>query len=259
MKPLLLDLGNTRLKWTYLEERNASGAGRDLQVSAEVHVGSSLDSVLEKRWRELPRPSALYVANVAGEALGSALAAWVWNQWCLKPCFACSASHFGGLRNGYRQPDELGVDRWLAMIAAWKKYQAASCVLDLGSAVTLDLITADGRHLGGYILPGRRAAPAWLARHTGDEASLPPLPARITVEPGTGTAEAVAHGTAAAVLGVLRQALEVLREEAPRGQPESSPRLLLTGGDAADFLPACGPGAIHEPHLVLRGLAEMTS
>ena len=59
-----------------------------------------------------------------------------------------------GLRNGYRDPAQLGVDRWLAMCAAWQQFPGSLCVVDAGTAVTIDVVAADGAHSGGLILPG---------------------------------------------------------------------------------------------------------
>src|SRR3546814_17254315 len=71
------------------------------------------------------------------------------------PNFARSSAGWHGLRNAYREPERLGVDRWLAMIAAWHTHRGAACIANAGTALTVDVIDAQGQHLGGIIAAGR--------------------------------------------------------------------------------------------------------
>ena len=70
------------------------------------------------------------------------------------------------MTSGYRDPERLGVDRWLALIAARERSKQPTVIVDAGSACTIDLLDSEGRHLGGYILPGLTAMGEALVRGT---------------------------------------------------------------------------------------------
>ncbi|NUO73492.1 MAG: type III pantothenate kinase, partial [Frateuria sp.] len=145
---LLLDLGNTRLKWAL--ER----AGR---WSADGAAAWSEDlALLGATWQALPKPEAAFGASVVDDAREQTVAAQVRSlfglevTWLRTPASAC------GVRNAYPEPARLGVDRFLAMVAAHAA-GAGDCVLvGVGTALTLDALAADGQHLGGLIAPGPR-------------------------------------------------------------------------------------------------------
>jgi type III pantothenate kinase len=159
-----------------------------------------------------------------------------------------------GVTNGYRQPRRMGVDRWVAMVGAWGECRAACLVVDAGTAVTLDALDADGRHLGGQIIAGVEMMMRALTASTSD---IPPVkPASGKSKDGIGmfaasTAEAVREGARNAVAGAIERAFRTLQSEA------YEPVLVLTGGDASRILSALGETPLHRPHLVLQGLAYM--
>ena len=79
---------------------------------------------------------------------------WVSINWACETIFAKVESSAAELRNGYEQPQQMGVDRWVAMLAAWERHHAAACIVDCGTAITLDVVSESGHHLGGVIAPG---------------------------------------------------------------------------------------------------------
>ena len=142
---LLLDIGNSRTKWGFLT------AGELTATGARSHGGGT--EILPP---DLPhQPEAVYAANVAGERAAEALRTGVAARWNCRLILARSAARAGAVRNAYADPQQLGVDRWLALVGAYASRRAALCLVDAGTATTVDLLARDGRHLGGFIVPGR--------------------------------------------------------------------------------------------------------
>ncbi len=226
-----LDIGNTRIKWR-LDEQGRQGG---VLLTAAGMGDLDLGAYPVERVR---------VSSVVG-ALEQPVVEWSWRQWRVVPEFARVEDGACGLVCGYSEPRRLGVDRWLAMVAAWADCGDALVVVDAGSALTVDAITAQGRHLGGYILPGASASKGALGVGTAgvrvDESCAPGL------APGTNTLEAVENGFSAASMGLVHHALALV----------GSTRVYLTGGDAGRLAPLMGAGLeVHrEPELVLSGLA----
>jgi type III pantothenate kinase len=238
---LLVDLGNSRLKWAW-QTRG--------QLSMHVHDarGRQPRDVLEEAWGKEPAPGRLLVASVAGEAWCAALEEYARARWNLAPEFARSQPEQLGVCSAYRNPEGLGVDRWVALIGARATAPGAVCVVDCGTAVTVDALSAAGEHLGGAIFPGLHLLRESLARGThaigfaiGDASSV--------------LAHATADGVAAGTLFGLAGAIE--RLIAAQEQRAGPVRVLLTGGDAARLAPLLSHPVEQVPDLVLRGLARI--
>ena len=242
---LLLDLGNTRLKWALQQ-----GDGWLAQGSVawdEVARDKQLADVLSDAWSALPQPTAVYGASVVDAAreqqTATCVAGQFWREvtWLRTPAGAC------GVRNAYAEPQRLGVDRFLAMVAAYADGHAPCVLASVGTALTLDALAADGRHLGGLIAPGPQLM----------QQSLLDATARVRPErPGDildfadNTADAVASGCwqAAAAL-VARFATRMAKRLG------GAPTLILGGGDAAQLAPLLSLPAQLSQDGVLRGLA----
>jgi len=243
---LLVDIGNSRIKW-------ALSDARPREVGACDYRPAGLAATLERAWQALQPPQAVLVANVAGPAAAVALDRWTTRAWKLRPNFVISQRRFAGVVNAYPDKEQLGVDRWLALVAAWNKYATACCVVDCGTALTVDVLDDRGRHRGGVILPGSRL----MRRALADAAAQ--LPAAGT-EPeeedamalalGSTTAEGLRYGAHYAVIGAVSRILQ----DAAR-LCGSSLRLLVGGGDGARVLAALDRRGSYEPDLVLEGLA----
>ena len=248
MKALLLDVGNTRLKWGVL-------AGEQIRRTGHLAQQKISEQGLAVLTSKLPRDvDVVYASNVAGATFATRLSGVIGAHCKCDVHFAKSVREACGVRNGYRQPRQLGVDRWVAMIGAWSEFEAACVVVDAGTAVTIDVIDDDGRHLGGQILPGVRLMAAALAANTSD---IPKTSRRPPAGPtgldafGDSTTKAVSNGTWAAVAGAVERAITTLRSNA------YDPVVVLTGGDASRMLTALGDDPLHRPHLVLQGLARI--
>lgn len=236
---LLLDLGNTRLKWSWA---GADGLG---PVASASH-----DDGLEKvfaAWSECPRPSEVLAVSVAGEAIEDAVRAWVRARWQLPLRVLRAAEASNGIVNGYLEPRRLGADRWAAVLGAASRGPGACVVVDCGSAVTFDAIDGQGRHRGGLILPGLRLMRRTLHQGT---ANLPLAGDTSVSLFGRDTASAIAGGTLLALAATIDSLSAAMAAEL------SGPvQLWLTGGDAPTLRPYLRAAFEHAPDLVLEGLA----
>jgi type III pantothenate kinase len=247
LKALLMDVGNTRLKWGVLDDDQIHKTGH-------IAMRKIRDEGLGVLTSRLPHAvDAVHVSNVAGTTFATRLSGVIGMHCGCDVHFAKSAREACGVRCGYRQPRRLGVDRWVAMIGAWAEIESACVVVDAGTAVTIDVIDDDGQHLGGQIFPGVRLMFEALAASTSDIPAVGrQLPAATGLDMfGDSTSKAVQNGAWNAVAGAVDRAITTLRSNA------YDPAVVLTGGDASRMLTALGTEPLHRPHLVLQGLARM--
>ncbi|MCV6604588.1 MAG: type III pantothenate kinase [Porticoccaceae bacterium] len=232
MTALDIDIGNTRAKWRCGKQRGA--------LTNDGDWNSALSTLAEP-------PGRVRVANVAGPEIEARLAQWVSQQWGLPLEVAATDHSSAGVSCGYPQPSQLGIDRWLAILAASRKVSGSAVVVSAGSAVTVDLLREAREHLGGYIVPGlemqRRALFAGTSqvKVSGQWHGAQGLP-------GSSTTQAVLNGCLAMVLELIKRARQQLACEAP---------LLLCGGDAEYLLPHLSGDVEWLPELVLDGLAVL--
>lgn len=248
MKALLLDVGNSRIKWGVLDRDSIRRTGH---ISRE-HLSDKGLRVLTTR---LPAEvDTVLVSNVAGTSFATRLSGVVGAHCRCDVHFARTAKRGWGITNAYAQPRRMGVDRWVAMIGAWAEFGSACLVVDAGTAVTLDAIDGGGQHLGGQIFPGVATMASSLFAATSDIPNV--KPAGASAEPGLSmfarsTAAAVREGAHNAVAGAVDRAFRTLQSTG------YDPVIVLTGGDASRILKALCETPVHRPHLVLQGLATM--
>ena len=244
MKPagtcLQLDVGNSGTKWRLLEEGQVTSRGV-YRPGDDAARAAMLDCTR--------RPQQVWVASVAGPEAEAALAQMCLERWGVQPWFARSTARCGKVRNSYADPARMGVDRWLAMLAAWQRVQGRVCVIDAGSALTIDLLDDDGRHEGGYIIPGPTLMERALLLDT--ERVRFAEDVDYTLAPGSSTAEAVRHGIALAQAGALALAMD-------RAGVTPS-RLLFCGGWGKTLMGLLDRGGDWLPELVLEGLALLAA
>jgi type III pantothenate kinase len=219
---VLVDVGNTRIKWASLERGRLSGRG------TAVHRGS-LDAAMAALDDALPAKPRIIASNVAGEAVVERLEALVARRpGASLELVATSAERFG-VRCAYADPSRLGVDRWVAVVAAHHAAGGAACVLNAGTAVTFDAVDAGGSHLGGLILPGASLQAAALDRYTSNigRTAPPTAVARGLELLGRTTDAAVGHGAWLALAAALDRAVATVARALG-----ASPIVYLTGGDA---------------------------
>ncbi|MGY2490537.1 type III pantothenate kinase [Cupriavidus sp. CP313] len=272
---LLIDIGNTRLKWAWCEAGAALPATGALPTpwqhgGAVAHADAGALQTLAADLRALrgsgPMPS-VWISNVAGPVIAAAVDAALADAFggCAPVQWVRSAAAHGNLANGYREPTQLGVDRWVGAIGAhrWLPHDTL-LVVTAGTATTLDIVTAaaDGsaRFEGGLILPGLALMLGTLARNTAQ------LPALDVDDAGTvagahlrwadNTHDAIAAGCLAAQAGAIERTWRALGERGPARCPV---RCLLSGGARGALAGALAvPFEMHD-NLVLLGLHAMAS
>jgi type III pantothenate kinase len=237
---LLVDIGNSRIKWQRRENGSTQDGGRFGWRNQDV------GALLDKQWGSFAAPAEIWVSNVAGSAVADQFSAWTANHWDRAPDFARVVEQACGVRNGYAIPAQLGVDRWLALIAAWRRGHCAACVADCGTAVTVDALSSNGEHLGGLILPGLQLMRHALLTNTHgireDAMGEFVMFARNTQD---GINAGGIHGIAA----LIERAAAVLKKQF------GEVRCLLTGGDAEAVQSVLIDEFELIPNLVLDGLA----
>ena len=261
MKSLLLDAGNTRLKWAGCEEGQLSHQGSVRYEWASLET--QLEGVFSKLLVEIGSVDGVIMSNVAGKALAAVMQEIMTASWAgrlvskverankvapllIKNVVAKSNAY--GVRCAYENPAQLGADRWAALVAARHYGTGASCIIDCGTAMTVDVLTADGNHAGGIIIPGLEMMRSSLVENTeGIFASKHPdlLPLAVT-----STAGAIQAGVVAAMRGAVEQVLKNCRDELG-----VTPNCILTGGNAERLLPGLPDTTTVETDWVLKGLA----
>jgi len=239
---LVLDGGNSQLKWGYWQ----TGAW---QATGRLPLAALSPAALAQAWREVPSAARIVGVTVAGAPVTAAVIAWCEQHGRPAPVFFSATAVAGGVRNAYAEPARLGADRWAALLAGHHHYPGALCIADVGTALTLDVLAADGQHHGGQIVPGPALLRASLYQATRGipdegESGLTPF--------GRDTRSAVTGGawyaTAAVIERAHAEAQQLLRAPV---------QLLLTGGAAQTVLPLLRIPALHDEHLVLRGVLRL--
>lgn len=239
MSILLLDIGNSRLKWAAIPALDAALP----PAQALAHDGVPADAItaLAAAWRGAP-PQAVYIAHVTGGAHEVSLARAVQQAMRRLPQFARSAESCAGLISTYADPGRLGVDRWLAMLAMWARTRQAFCVASAGTALTFDAVSDSGQHQGGVIAPGLATMiDATLGR---TRFAVGAMDAGFETGLGRDTEACVRQGALHAAAGLL--------DRLAARHPGSK---VLAGGDAGTLQPHLVGDWHIEPDLVLQGLA----
>jgi type III pantothenate kinase len=256
---LLLDIGNSRLKWALLE--GAYRRGKRFVASGALELDALRGGgPMQRLLRTLGPDLRLQVCNVAGVEAERQLRALARRAGLPAPQFVRSARAAAGVRNAYQEPWRLGVDRWVRLIGARHEQPGrALCIVAAGTALTIDLLDAQGRHRGGCIIPGPRLMvdsllerTAGIRRRAGADIWAKGYPTR--------RLGLFAHDTRSALLTGANHAIAALIGQAMRAAREllgGRPRLLLTGGAAAVIEPLLNVRARCAQDLALRGLAVL--
>lgn len=238
---LLLDMGNTRLKWVL----QAQPSGWLARGAIEWREG--MGTVLDTAWADLPRAVAVIAASVVDATREAQVAAVTERLFASAPTWVRTPASACGVRNAYAEPQRLGVDRFLAMVAAHADGHAPCVLASAGTALALDALAADGRHLGGLIAPGVQLMQQSLLDATARV--RPERPGQI-LELADNTADAMTSGCWQAAAALIER---FSAHMAPRlGATQA---LILGGGDAERLMPLLGLPVQLSQDGVLRGLA----
>ena len=251
MTQLLIDAGNTRLKWCLLRGKKTA------RVQALAWSAASAARAARRIMSTGSGVTRILVCSVAGVRLERALRRAARAAHLPAPLFIRSARRAAGVRNGYVDPWRLGADRWVALIGARAlKPRCALCVVDIGTALTLDLLDDSGRHRGGLLLPGPTLMVDALLRQTAGirrRAQQPP-PRRAAAVFARSTRGGLQSGSELAAAALIERAMLEARSLLGR-----KPQLLLAGGGAARVAARLSVAARREDALVLKGLAVLAA
>jgi type III pantothenate kinase len=247
---LLVDIGNTFLKWSFCEQLppGSKALAPDHTIAFGRVLLDEIGSVM-RAWRTFAQPVQVIISNVAGTAVANpvlrALEAWdnaPEPQWISSKQFQC------GITNGYLNPRALGCDRWAALIAARAILgPRAALVVCCGTATTMDLLTADGTFLGGGIMPGLGLMQRVLHQNT---ATLPDAQGEYVDFPKQ-TVDAIASGCAHAQAGAVERMFHLHQKDHP------DLLCLISGGAARTLAPRLSMPSTYRENLVLEGLFQM--
>ncbi|KQT09554.1 type III pantothenate kinase [Ramlibacter sp. Leaf400] len=253
MSLLLIDIGNTRLKWAlHAEPRPGSPV---LAHGAEFL--EQIERLAEGPWSRLPRPARMLGCAVAGDAVRRRAEEQIEEAWDLdlSAQWVHSSAGEAGLTNGYDHPARLGADRWVAMIGARHRLLAEGparpmVVVMVGTAVTVEAVDAEGRFLGGFILPGHgimlralESGTAGLHVPTGDVREFP-----------TNTSDALTSGGTYAIAGAIERMVQHVRRECG-----AQPACFMTGGAGWKMAPHLSVAFELVDSLIFDGLLEIAA
>ena len=232
MRTLAVDAGNSRVKWGLAEHGRWLALGAAPTDEFAEPIGAA--------WRDLAAPDRIAVTNVAGPAVRSRLTRLM-GHWATAPIWVKAAAAGGGVTNAYAQPEQLGADRWAALVATRARHAGASLVVLAGTATTIDHLDASGTFRGGMILPGTRLMKQALHR---DTAGLPLAQGEYRDAPRN-TADAIETGCLVAQVAAIERAYRRL----PQGAA-----CFVSGGAAGEMVALLDFRVEEVEHLVLEGI-----
>ncbi len=248
MSFLALDVGNTRLKWALYESPRVGAP----VLAHGAEFLENIENLGEGIWSTLPTPHRVLGCIVAGDAIKHRVQEQL-DIWDVSPQWVVSSQSEAGVVNGYDHPARLGSDRWVAMIGARQRLLARGparpcIVVMVGTAVTVEAIDAEGRFLGGIILPGHgimlralESGTAGLHVPTGEVCDFP-----------TNTSDALTSGGTFAIAGAVQRMVENLRRHSG-----AEPVCYMTGGAGWKMAPSMSNDVELVESLIFDGLLEI--
>jgi type III pantothenate kinase len=235
---LAVDAGNSRIKWA-LHDRNA--------FVHEGWVARTDLGLLGRTWASLPAADVIVVANVAGEVVRAGLQK-LFARWKAEPRWVAATAAQCGVVNRYDDPSQLGVDRWAALIGARQLVTGSCLVVNAGTAMTVDALSAQGEFLGGIIVPGFDLMLDALASNTAglssERGSFAPFP--------RSTRDAITSGAVQALCGAVERVRTAMVADG-----HGEPALLVGGGAGEIVVQRLGLPVTRADRLVLEGLVRI--
>lgn len=245
MTELLIDIGNTRIKWALLSN------GKLSRQEATPHAKWTPMDFQRRVLQSAPGIERILVVSVASEVVNKTITEVAQRSLKLTPEFFVSARAVGGVTTRYFDPWRLGVDRFAAVIGAHARAKKrAACVIDAGTAITIDLVDSKGLHRGGAIVPGPELMVKSLLKNTTGIETRAHGGSRGKGVFARETSAAIEQGAAYAAAAVVDRAVIEARTAL-----RNAPLVYLTGGAAKQIHPLLHSTHVSIPDLVLRGLA----
>lgn len=246
----LIDFGNTNVKWSYvLDSQHLLGETLKYSNATPTEL---LDAIIKNSPSPL-QPTTILIANVGKTAFVEPFCDLLNSNYCSNIRIIESSRVLLGVRNSYNNPTKLGVDRLLAMAAAYHETGSANIVVDMGTAVTFDCVDRLGQHLGGLIVPGSELMLKSLMSETsrlniGDDLNQNEIGCPLLAH---NTHDAVLFGIRSMLTSFIKEQVKSIRNTILAEQATS---LFLTGGGSKTFRASLGTDWNYEPDLVLKGL-----
>jgi len=235
---LLIDIGNSRIKWG-IDKNGVIKTGQPIDYKQ-----ADFRNEVHRHCLKLEAPQLLAISTVSAKEIAIQIIEIAKSLWPdINVLMAKSLATSCFVKNAYHQADKLGVDRWLGLIALQHYYPGNSCMVDCGTAITIDCLDASGQHLGGLISPGLQ-----LMKHSlyqGTE-SLSFVHQNYSVGLSSCTESAIYSGILYAAVGLIEKAINDLC---------NCQTLVLTGGNAELLAQYLAIDSIIDPDLVLKGLS----
>ena len=250
-----IDAGNTRIKWRV--HQGDKHPASDVAVGGiETLTDANLLDTIEQAIATDATIQRVRIASVRDSERLGALTAEMNKRWQVRAEFAETTAQACGVQNSYSLPETMGVDRWCGVIAAAHLpavsiSNAPFCVIDAGSALTLDFVDAQGVHQGGHIAPGYAMQLQSLLGGT-DRVFVSEASTQNALQAADNTGDAVLSGVLLSMTGLIETALRRFTAEMGGGVA-----VIITGGDAELLQKHLSIDMQHEPDLVLDGLAHL--
>jgi len=247
---LALDIGNTRLKWAQYRTANPGAA----LMAQGAEFLENIDKLADGAWSRLPAPTHVLGSVVAGDAVKRRVELQM-ELWDVTPQWVVASDTEAGVSNGYDHPTRLGADRWVAIIGAYHRMLAQGAprpmvVVMVGTAVTVEAVAADGRFLGGMIIPGHgimlRALESGTAGLHVPTGEVRPFP--------TNTSDALTSGGTYAIAGAVECMVQHVRSHCG-----GEPLCIMTGGAGWKMAPSMTRPFELVDNLIFDGLLHMAA
>jgi type III pantothenate kinase len=245
---LALDIGNTRLKWAHYRSAHP---GADLLAQGAEFL-ENIDKLADGAWSHLAAPTQILGSVVAGDAVKRRVELQM-ELWDVTPQWVVASEAEAGVTNGYDHPTRLGADRWVAIIGAYHRMLSQGTprpmvVVMVGTAVTVEAVSADGRFLGGMIIPGHgimlRALESGTAGLHVPTGEVRPFP--------TNTSDALTSGGTYAIAGAVECMVQHVRSHCG-----GEPLCIMTGGAGWKMAPSMTRPFELVDNLIFDGLLHM--
>jgi len=247
---LALDIGNTRLKWAQYRTANPGAA----LMAQGAEFLENIDKLADGAWSGLPTPQHVLGSVVAGDAVKRRVELQM-ELWDVTPQWVVASDSEAGVTNGYDHPTRLGADRWVAIIGAYHRMRAQGparpmVVVMVGTAVTVEAVSAQGRFLGGMIIPGHgimlRALESGTAGLHVPTGEVRPFP--------TNTSDALTSGGTYAIAGAVECMVQHVRSHCG-----GEPLCIMTGGAGWKMAPSMTRPFELVDNLIFDGLLQMAA
>lgn len=245
---LTIDVGNSRIKWAFWQ------GGNIIECGAAAYSKNSPFESFEKIYSTndmfAATISRVLAVCVAENDVSEALNEWSVQHWGVSVEHLKTEAKYNNIIHAYESPDQHGADRWACVVAAHQSFLGSSvCVIGAGTAITIDLVSRDGQHLGGYIMPSYATMHKALLVDTANVKSIP-APQFKKIDIPVNTNDGVNQGLHKMIQAGIREICQLAKNKMPEPM-----EIVLTGGFAETILEYPNmPVMHHEPELVMHGL-----